>query len=77
MFKKDYTEFKEACKSGYFKLLLALILLVALGLVAGGLAGMIYTRYIDAFTAVFTIGVCLTGLLIFMSVFLCLGYCGI
>jgi len=77
MFKKDYHDFKEACKSGYFKLLIALVLLVALGLVGGGLTGMIYSKYIDLFTVLFTIGVCLTGVLIMISIFLCIGYCGI
>lgn len=38
---------------------------------------MYYTKYIDAFTVVFTIGVCLTGLLILTSTFICIGYCGI
>jgi hypothetical protein len=75
MFKKDYIDFREACKSGYFKLILALIIGLAVGLIAGGLAGMFYSKYIDLFTVLFTLGVCLTGVLTITSIFLCIGYC--
>jgi hypothetical protein len=75
MFKKDYDNFKEACKSGYFKLILTLIIIIDLGLVAGGLAGMFYSKYIDFFTVLFTLGICLTGVLSMTSIFLCIGYC--
>jgi hypothetical protein len=75
MLKKDYIDFKEACKSSYFKLQITLVLLVVIGLVTGGLAGMFYTRYTDLFAVLFTLGICMSGLIIMWSILLCIGAC--
>ena len=67
------TEFNKSwIKSWSFRAWVITLPTVSIGSIIGGLLGMFYTVYTDAFAVLFAAGVCLTGaLMIFVGTLYC------
>jgi hypothetical protein len=61
---EEYIDFSHSWRDSWsFRTWTIILPTVSIGLTGGGLAGMFYTTYTVLFSVIFTLGVCLTGVL--------------